>query len=189
MIEILDEVDIRMIAIDSYPEYQIVSRHSRHHVLILGEMAHENYVSLDIHRTAVCIWNLDTLDHLIALDRPFRVHLFLDTGMHREGISSEDLEDFLGRLSGTRIILEGVCSHFADGDNIDPRDTDRQIQIFKEMHAHIERHGFAPIYRHIAASTAILKLSDPFFTAVRPGIILYGYTPLSPQDPSFDKGS
>jgi alanine racemase len=64
----------------------------------------------------------------------------------------------------------------------------KQIAEFKKLYRQIEKAGFSPIYRHIAASSGILKIQDPFFSAIRPGIILYGYNPLTPIDPYFQKG-
>jgi alanine racemase len=84
------------------------------------------------------------------------------------------------------IIVEGVMSHFHSADALD--DTmQQQIQRFKEMHDKILEYGHAPRWRHIGASAGLLKMEDDFFNAYRPGLALYGYNPLSPEDTCFSK--
>ncbi|MBX9809714.1 alanine racemase [Candidatus Gracilibacteria bacterium] len=188
IVEILNQTNAQMIAVDSFLEYQTVRRYSSKHILLLGETLHENYNLFDAQKTSFCIWNISTLEHLISLHKPFRIHLFLNTGMNREGIQERELAQFLDILQGTKITLEGVCSHLADGDNLDMTDTNRQIAVFKKLYAKIVSKGFQPEYRHIQASTGILKIQDSFFNAVRPGIILYGYNPLSVEDDFYKNG-
>jgi len=154
----------------------------------MGETFSENYQYFDARNTSFCIWNISTLEYLISLDQLFHIHLFLNTGMNREGIQERELDLFLSKLCHTRLVLEWVCSHLADGDNVDMTDTDKQIREFKRLYIQIEEKWFHPEYRHIAASTGVLKIQDSFFNAVRPGIILYGYNPLTPEDPYYSNG-
>lgn len=95
-----------MIAVDSFLEYQTVRRYSSKHILLLGETLHENYHLFDTNRTSFCIWNIATLEYLASLGRPFRIHIFLNTGMNREGIQEKELDQFLDTLKDSRIILE-----------------------------------------------------------------------------------
>jgi alanine racemase len=63
-----------------------------------------------------------------------------------------------------------------------------QIDLFKQMYYTILEYGHTPRWRHIGASAGLLKMEDDFFNAYRPGLALYGYNPLSPDDPHFEKG-
>lgn len=188
IVSILDSTDATMIAVDSFLEYQSVRRYTDKRILVMGETFSENYPYFELKNTSFCIWNISTLEYLISLDQPFHIHLFLNTGMNREGIQERELDLFLSKLSHTRLVLEWVCSHLADGDNINMTDTHAQIAKFKELYTKIEEAWFHPEYRHIAASTGVLKIQDPFFNAVRPGIIFYGYNPLTPEDPYYSNG-
>lgn len=188
IVSILDNTDAKMIAVDSLLEYQIVRHYTDKRILVLGETFSENYQYFNYKNTSFCIWNIATLEYLISQGKPYHIHLFLNTGMNREGIQERDLDLFLSKLSHSQIILEWVCSHLADGDSIDMRDTHIQIKKFKKLYEKIESAWFHPEYRHIAASTGILKIQDSFFSAVRPGLILYGYNPLSPEDDCHKNG-
>lgn len=80
-------------------------------------------------------------------------------------------------------------SHFADADTINPEGMQLQVENFKRMHEKILEYGFESQYRHISGSGGTLKLYDEFFNAQRVGLSLYGYNPLSEDDPAFHKGA
>lgn len=64
-----------------------------------------------------------------------KIHLFLNTGMNREGIQEDTLPDFLKELqSHPNLIVEGVLSHFFDADSATDQTLDEQIQRFKRMY-------------------------------------------------------
>ena len=106
IVSILDCTDASMIAVDSFLEYQTVRRYTDKIILVMGETFSENYRYFDLKNTSFCIWNISTLDYLISLDQPFHIHLFLNTGMNREGIQERELDLFLSKLSHTRLVLE-----------------------------------------------------------------------------------
>ena len=91
-----------------------------------------------------------------------RVHLKLDTGMGRWGLSEIP--------SPTRDVV-GVMSHLASAES-DPEFTQQQIDRFREATA-----GFGRITRHIANSAGTLRFPDARLEAVRCGIALYGISP------------
>lgn len=185
----LSRTDCAMVAVDSYAECQFVMAHSKKDALVLGETAPENYREFDFERTAFCVWNPATVRHLVSMGRPCRVHLFFNTGMNREGVDESGLDALLAELANQRsVTVEGTCSHLSSADEADPSATEAQIAVFKRLHARVEAAGHAPKFRHIGASAGLLKIRDPFFNAFRPGIALYGFNPLSKEDPAFQNG-
>lgn len=103
--------------------------------------------------------------------------------MNREGIQEADLSSILQEIqSHPTLTVEGVLSHFFDADDVSDHAMIDQMKCFKRMYYKILDAGCTPIRRHIGNSAAIFKLNDDFFNAYRPGIALYGYTPLSDQD-------
>lgn len=131
---------------------------------------------------------LFTLDQARALNeaarklyRKAKVHVKIDTGMGRLGISYRDAESFFRQLGElTNIEVEGIFSHFASADELDESGKDytsRQVAQFKEAVGAAHAAGFAPRYIHIANSAAALALDLPFCNLVRPGITLYGVVP------------
>jgi alanine racemase len=99
------------------------------------------------------------------------VHLELDTGMGRWGLSELP--------SATRDVV-GVMSHFAAAES-DPAFTRTQIERFREA-----TQGLDGVQRHLANSAGTLRYPDAAFDAVRCGIALYGISPWE-GDPAEDE--
>jgi alanine racemase len=72
----------------------------------------------------------------------------------------------------------GIWSHFAYADAPGHESVDRQLAVFEEGLAVAERTGIHPRYRHIANSAATLTRPDAHYDLVRPGIAVYGLSPL-----------
>ncbi len=178
--------DVPYICVDSVPEYFLAKKYAKKPVLLIWETLPDNYSSLDHRWATPCIYNIATLKKLIATWRWWKVHLFLNTWMNREGIQIHELGAFLELLKDSKIELEWVMSHFANADEIDASFCDTQIEKFKEMTQLIRQYWFEPRYLHIWNSAWIAKIDDDFFTARRSWIAFYGYSPLQKWDPYFD---
>lgn len=188
--KILSRTDVPYIAVDSYPEYIIVKKYSNIPILILWETLLENYKKFDHKKTTFCVYNIWTIRHLWRLWKDTKIHLFLNTGMNREGIQEDELPGFIKELqSHPNLIVEGVLSHFFDADNMSNSTINNQIQCFKRMYYKILDAWFMPTRRHIGNSAAMFKITDDFFNAYRPWLALYGYNPLSPQDLLYKHGN
>jgi hypothetical protein len=79
MVRILKSIDVPYLAIDSYPEYQIIKNNSRHRILLLGETLPENYKKFDTNRVTFCVYSESVLESLGRLKKPVMIHLFLNT--------------------------------------------------------------------------------------------------------------
>ncbi len=188
IVKMLSRTDVPYLAVDSYPEYVIVKKYSRIPVLILGETLLENYKKFDYKKTAFCVYNIWTIRHLGRLGKEIKIHLFLNTGMNREGIQENELHELIKELqSHPTLTVEWVLSHFFDADNLSDFTITDQIQRFKRMYYKVIDAWFTPERRHIGNSAGIFKINDEFFNAYRPWISLYGYNPLSPQDTLYKK--
>ena len=99
-----------------------------------------------------------------------KVHLKLDTGMGRWGLSE---------LPKPPAEVVGLMSHLATADS-DPRFAEEQVERFLEATA-----PYAGLTRHVANSAAALRLPSSRFDAARCGIALYGLSPFG-QDPAAD---
>ncbi|USN58170.1 MAG: alanine racemase [Candidatus Peribacteria bacterium] len=188
MCKLLAETTISTVCVDSFIEYQYVEKHTTKDILLLGETNHHNYSLFDFKRTIFAVSNLDTLNYLIGLKRTIRIHLFVNTGMNREGFSEKDLKKSLLILPGSKLKVDGVMSHFHSADLPNMKSMKEQVSLFKKYYHRIEEAGFSPKYRHISASAGILKLQDSFFNAGRPGIAMYGYNPLLKKDKYYKNG-
>jgi alanine racemase len=115
------------------------------------------------------------------------VHVKIDTGMGRIGISPEDAPDFIAALSKLgNIRVEGLMTHFADADLLDKRYVSYQVDRFDTLLKTLAARGIEIPVRHAANSAAVLDYCQAFFTMVRPGLMLYGYNPLEERAPGLD---
>jgi alanine racemase len=106
-----------------------------------------------------------------------RVHLKLDTGMHRLGVAPGDAVDFARAASGIRgVRLVAVCSHFACAESVTGDVTAGQLEAMLGAAAALREAGFE-LTRHLANSAAILSRPEAHLDMVRPGIMLYGVAP------------
>lgn len=110
-----------------------------------------------------------------------QVHLKIDTGMNRLGVSGTDLERALRVLeTRSRLRLSGLCTHFASADVLALDTTHAQLARFAEARARVAAAGFSPDVVHAANTAATLRLPGTHFGAVRPGLALYGAVPGTP---------
>jgi alanine racemase len=120
--------------------------------------------------------------------RPARAHLKLDTGLARGGATATDwpvlLEAAAKAQAGGEIEVIGVWSHFAASDSPGHESIDQQLDAFRDGLAVAERFGVVPRYRHMANSAATLTRPDAHFDLVRPGIAVYGLSPLPREYPT-----
>jgi len=113
-----------------------------------------------------------------AAGKAARVHVKVDTGLNRFGLSPEETVSFvcaLRRLPG--LMVEGLYTHFAVAGSPDKSYTQRQFAIYRQVLAALEEEGIQIPIRHAANSAAILNLPEMHLDAVRPGIALYGLQP------------
>ena len=184
ILQIYKWLPIKYIVVDSFPEYSIVMRHSKFKVLLLWETLPVNYDKFNLKRTTFCVYNLETLQALVKLNKKIKIHLFLNTWMNREWIDADLLPNALEFLKDhPKIKIEWVMSHLFWTDSLD---IEKQIDAFKMMYAQILDYGHTPKYRHIWASAWLLKIQDDFFNAYRPWLALYWYNPLTLEDSDFD---
>ncbi|OJF14120.1 alanine racemase [Couchioplanes caeruleus] len=136
--------------------------------------------------------SLAQLDEVVAaarrVRRPARVHLKLDTGLSRGGSTPAEwpalVEAAAKAQADQDLEVVGIWSHFACSDAPGHETIDRQLAVFAEGLATAERYGVEPRYRHIANSAATLTRPDSHYDLVRPGVAIYGLSPLPGPPPA-----
>ncbi len=117
-------------------------------------------------------------DAASALKKKAKVHIKIDTGMHRVGIDPEDLDSFilcLSRLGG--IDIEGIYTHFACADNPESGFTKKQMDVFERAFERAQEILGKELVKHAANSAAILAHKRSHYDMVRAGIAIYGLSP------------
>jgi alanine racemase len=98
-------------------------------ILMLAETPFETIEEAFEERLTLTIGSLDgaraAVDVARRLGGRHRVHLKVDTGMHRMGVAPDDVAATLEILSSTpTLVVEGLYTHFASADSDDPADVD-----------------------------------------------------------------
>lgn len=133
------------------------------------------------------IYNLRVLEmlekairrNLIPRNKPVKIHLKVDTGMHRLGFEEKDIEAVTERIKGNpRIYLQSIFSHLASSDRPDHADFTRsQIAAFTRIAEKVSEIAGHNVLRHIANTAGITAYPEAQFDMVRLGIGLYGVSP------------
>ena len=109
------------------------------------------------------------------------VHIKIDTGMGRVGCRPEDAAKLALCIASLKSLhYEGTATHFAMADSRSTEAinaTKKQLALFNEALEDIRKAGLDTGIVHAANSGAILLHKDAYFNMVRPGIMLYGYSP------------
>ncbi len=107
-----------------------------------------------------------------------RVHVKVDTGMHRVGVDPADVDEVVDVLTASsNIDLEGLFTHFsvADGPSGDDRAFTRgQIELFNQVAARLRERAVAPRVLHLANSAGAMAYPESRQSMVRCGLALYG---------------
>lgn len=110
-------------------------------------------------------------------DSKCSLHLAVDTGMGREGFLPAQIPELVALLQQLRYMhLEGIMSHYSAADE-DPMFTQQQMKSFTRCSVEMRRR-FPLMFSHIAASAGQMSYPVPPSNLARPGLILYGVSPL-----------
>lgn len=107
------------------------------------------------------------------------IHLKIDTGMGRLGVTADGLPAVLDAIARSpEVRLDGLMTHFACADAEELAATRTQLARFDALSALARARGLTPRVRHAANSAAMLRLPEARLDVVRPGIALFGVAPM-----------
>ncbi|KKU95726.1 MAG: Alanine racemase [Parcubacteria group bacterium GW2011_GWC2_48_17] len=152
-------------------------------ILVLGYTMPELFSEAAKNDISLTVSTFDTLRAIekAKLSQSLRIHIKVDTGMHRQGFLAKDMPKIFGVLNAKRSTLnasvEGLFTHFANAKNpAFPKDTSDQLNEFKKWILAFKRTGHTPIV-HAAATAGTILFPESHFDMVRVGIGLYGLWP------------
>jgi alanine racemase len=139
-------------------------------------------IDADVEVTVGSGWTLDAVVGAAReRGRPARVQVKVDTGLGRGGVLtdwSEMVQQVARAQAEGAIEVTGVWSHFAWADAPQHPTVRAQEARFVEAVAELERAGVRPGLRHLANSAATLTNPAVHFDMVRPGLAVYGLSPV-----------
>ncbi len=113
------------------------------------------------------------------LDKTVKIHIKLDTGMHRLGFKANaetvDAIEEITKLSNLEV--EGIYTHFAVADEVDKSYTLGQVKKYNEVIEGLEAKDIHIPIKHVSNSASIIDLPELNYNMVRAGIMLYGLYP------------
>lgn len=145
-------------------------------LLMEGFFCAEDLPMLAVNNIETVVHSVEQLQALeeVSLECPVRVWMKIDTGMHRLGVRPEQAEAFYQRLSACKNVVQPVnlMTHFSRADEPEVDATRQQIERFDAFA------GSKPGLKSLSASGGILLWPEAHRDWIRPGIILYGVSPL-----------
>ena len=122
-------------------------------------------------------WHVESLEKAAASGAVRQaVHLKVDTGMGRLGLSLDQLPALLKALGAApHLLLEGLSTHLASSEIMDAPSVAEQENRFEEAQRMVRAAGFEPSLVHMANTSALISRRETRNNMVRPGIALYGY--------------
>jgi alanine racemase len=113
-----------------------------------------------------------------AADQTIKVHIKVDTGMHRVGVAPNETVSLASFVSSYEsLTIEGVYTHFAVADDPSHPANAAQLSAFNTVLENLSSRGINPPLIHAANSAAALANESSRFTMVRLGIAMYGLRP------------
>lgn len=105
------------------------------------------------------------------------VHIKVDTGMHRVGLSPDRLPEFARAVMDAGLVVDGLWTHFAKAELLADPLSAHQLNAFRQVGRQLDDMEIRPRYIHAANSAATMALGDSHFDLVRTGIAMYGILP------------
>src|SRR6202041_1251391 len=122
-------------------------------------------------------WHIEALENASASGNVRQaVHLKVDTGMGRLGVSLDELPAMLKALAAApHLVLEGLSTHLASSEIMDAPSVAEQERRFEKALHMVREAGFDPPLLHMANTSALISRRETWNNMVRPGVALYGY--------------
>jgi len=147
-------------------------------LLILGPVLSGEARSVVEQHLAVTVVDRELAQALAAAGRKLNaeteVHVKVDTGLQRFGVSPEEAPELLNHLAALpNLRVVGLYTHFSSADESDAAPTKLQLERFLELSRLFPQVEL----RHTANSAAALQFPETHLEMVRIGIALYGFYP------------
>jgi alanine racemase len=150
-------------------------------ILVLGYTLPERIQEAIEHNISITLSNMYAAQGMkdLNLSGRVKVHIKIDSGMHRQGFMEYDLVPVLHFLKEHQdlVEVEGLYTHFAATRGPEDKEhTYKQVDVFKKWMTAFEEAGFKPI-AHAARTGSSLLFPDTTFDMVRVGMGFHGIWP------------
>ena len=148
-------------------------------LLILGPLTSEEVGVAAGLDAEITVGSLEAARAVATAGMPLRIHLKVETGVHRQGIVEDELDPLLGELAAAPACrLVGLSSHFADiEDTTDHGFAEAQMERFGRWRARLAEAGHPDLASHMSCSASVLVWDRTHADIARVGISAYGLWP------------
>lgn len=142
-------------------------------IIILGYVPICDLKLIKKYNLTISTVSLDYVSALIKEDvKDLKIHLKIDTGMHRIGLFKNEVQNVLDLLLTHSAKVEGIFTHYACSD-CNQELTQRQYDEFKSI---VESLNYPFKYIHTSNTDATVNFNDEISTHVRCGLGILGYS-------------
>lgn len=154
-------------------------------ILVLGYTLNERLFDCVKNDLSFVVYNMETVKRLGRLKLTGRrgsvakVHIKIETGTTRQGVSGDELLQLVTELKRTKgVTVEGASTHYANiEDTTDASYAQNQLRRFEDGVALLHQEGIDPPFLHTACSAAAILFPKTHFNLARVGISMYGLWP------------
>ena len=167
MAQLSSEYGIREAVVISTEEAQQIKPWFAHILILNG----------DPFRDEIFSFAVTDLRQLRHVDPQAKIELKVDTGMHRNGIQMEELDEALTLIRERNLTLYGVMTHYRSADVLSS-EWYWQKHNFEVVKQTVRAAGFNGVRFHSHNSAALLRSKHFDEDIARVGIAIYGYNEL-----------
>jgi len=175
---ILEEAGVEDFCVASLEEgIQLRQSGIKGRVLVLGYTHPKAFVELLRYDLTQTVVDAAYAEKLKQYGKKIKVHIEIDTGMHRLGERFERFEDILAMWQIDSLEITGFFSHLCVADSNAETDRDYtlwQIRNFSQVTAKLKAAGISNFKAHLLSSYGVLNYPEYCFDYARIGIALYG---------------
>lgn len=149
----------------------------RGEILVLGYTHPEQFPLLRKYRLTQTVLDMPYAQSLNAYGKPLRVHLKIDTGMHRLGVPADEIDQIAGVFSMKNLVVEGIFTHLCAADKKTAEKkafTLGQAEAFQRVIRDLKERGLPLGKTHLLSSYGLLRYPELAGDYARVGIALYG---------------
>lgn len=170
---------------DSFEAKRVLACKARETAVLIMAMIRDEEISWAVaNGVEFYVFDLErlraALDAAGSLGRRARIHLQLETGMHRLGFENGQLDEVTELLADSpdRYVLEGLTTHLAGAESINNyHRIQQQLERYETMVKRFRNACTIIGRRHVASSAAALIYPHAVYDMVRVGVAQYGFWP------------
>lgn len=146
-------------------------------ILVLGYTHPKQFPQLYRYHLTQTVIDYSYAVQLNRFGKKLRVHIGIDTGMHRLGERSENIDRICRMFEMENLAVDGIFTHLSAADTLQARErefTGKQVLAFFRVTDELKKRGYKCPRIHMQSSYGVLNYPELAGDYARVGIALYG---------------